>query len=641
MDAHCRALPEASTLPIVESGRAATGMKKNTEVHLSAALLLACLALQFAPASAQPAPRGADAGEHGGESTPAPIAARRQLSADEKTIQALLERFADAQKQKSLELLRAAITKDFVLIQPGGGAWSREYYEGAQFRHVVEAFSNLRYDTHLIRGALGAKTGYGVFSYDFAGKMHDRPVEAHGLLTAALVLTRDGWRISHIHQSSTGAGPPNSGAGPAASAGAPDATPAVRSGVVNFATMPLSSPSRKALGPDIAAGPDGSLNAIWVDRGPIVEQPAPASAQGPAAHQSEADLYYARSIDGGWNWSGPSRVNSNPDSVWGAAVSKPRIAIGPKGVIHVFYPANEISQLTGKSIIAALYTRSTDGGRTFENSRRLNSLASGDLSSFIHGGFSQAHAFGTVAAGPDRSVYAFWIDTREMSGAADNGAMYMAVSRDDGKNFGPDRRVFGGDVCPCCQFNAHVDARGSILVGSRMVSPEGNRDAVVARSDDGGRTFASRVPIGGAHWKIDGCPLKPTAVNRQGDVVYAAVYSGGEQQPGAYFARSLDGGASFIQFTQIHPGAIVSDAPAIAARDATVTLLWQAKVGAERRLFMRESRDRGVTFGAPVEMPTPPGNATLPAVATAGDATAIVWQQGDQVFFGRYRASAR
>ena len=613
-------------------------MNKNSQVHLSAALLLACLALRLAPACAQPAPRGGDAGDHGGEPTPTPIAMRRALSADEKTIQFVLDRFADAQKQKSLELLRTAITKDFVLIQPGGGAWSRESYEGAQFKHVVEAFSNLRYDTRLLRGALGAKTGYGVFSYDVAGKMHDKPVEAHGLLTATLVQTREGWRISHIHQSATGGGPPNAGAGASAAAGPPGEALAARPGVVNFATMPLSSPGRRALGPDIAAGPDGALHAIWVDRGPIAEQP-PLTTAGAAAHQSESDLYYARSTDGGWNWSGPSRVNANPGTVWGAAVSKPHIAIGPKGVIHVFYPANEISQVTGKSIIAAHYTRSTDSGRTFENSRRLNSLASGDLSAFIHGGFSQAHAFGTVAAGPDRSVYAFWIDTREMSGPADNGAMYLAISRDDGKTFGPDHRVFG-DVCPCCQFNAHVDARGKILVGSRMVSPEGNRDAAVARSDDGGRSFAARVPIGGAPWKIDGCPLKPTAVNRQGDVVYAAVYSGGEREPGAYFARSLDGGASFIQFAQIHPGAAVSDAPAIAVRDATVTLLWQAKVGAERRLFMRESHDKGVTFGAPVEMPTPPGNATLPAVTTVGDATAVVWQQGDQVFFGRYRASS-
>ena len=198
--------------------------------------------------------------------------------------------------------------------------------------------------------------------------------------------------------------------------------------------------------------------------------------------------------------------------------------------------------------------------------------------------------------------------------------------------------MFRGDICPCCQITAHVDRRNRLLIGSRQVSAEGYRDATVARSGDGGRSFSSRSGIGGAGWKIDGCPLKPTAVNRDEDFVYAAVYAGGEAQPGVYFARSTDGGRIFSGYTQMHPGAPVADAPVIAARDAAVHVFWHAKLGSERRLFVRASADHGATFAPPVELPAPPGNATLPAVVNGrGTDIDVVWQQGDQIYFGRYR----
>ncbi|HEU4532401.1 MAG TPA: sialidase family protein [Steroidobacteraceae bacterium] len=398
----------------------------------------------------------------------------------------------------------------------------------------------------------------------------------------------------------------------------------------------VSLPAHRSLAPEIAVAPDGVVYIVWLDKGPAGAAPDPArtpqaTSQG-HSHQSWTDLMFARSTDGGRTFSAPARINRESGEVWGFAVSKPRIGVGPSGTVHVYYPANATSPATGKPVAESHYVRSLDGGKSFSAPLRLNSHATVDASEFVHGGLSNAHAFGTMSVARDGAVFAFWIDTRAMARQGDNGMLYSTVSRDDGATFAADGSAFPADICPCCQLTAvAVDSR-VVYVGARQVSGDNLRDSTVARSDDGGRTFGERVRVGGERWKINGCPLKPTALAVDGDYVYAASHNGAEQRPGVYFARSSDRGAKFTDYQALHPDAPVSDAPALTVSRNTVVAAWHAKSGEGRRVYYRASEDRGVTFGSVQELSAPAGNASLPVLAAAPDGRVhLAWQHDDTI----------
>ncbi|NDB17518.1 MAG: exo-alpha-sialidase, partial [Gammaproteobacteria bacterium] len=265
----------------------------------------------------------------------------------------------------------------------------------------------------------------------------------------------------------------------------------------------------KAQSPEIALGADGSIHMIWIDENTAA--PAADHSKYGHSHVAATNLLYARSSDGGKTFTPPVQINEKPGDVWGFSVSKPRIVAGANGTLHVFYPGNDVNPTNGKPEAVALYTRSTDGGRSFAKAQRLNEMGKTDASDLVHGGLTHAHVFGTLAVDGKGSVYAMWIDTRDMAKEGDSGKVFMAVSRNDGASFECDREILPADVCPCCQLTAFIDDKNRLYVGSRQV--EGKfRDSVVMVSSDGGRSFSPRQRVVGSRWEIEGCPLKATSV---------------------------------------------------------------------------------------------------------------------------------
>lgn len=394
----------------------------------------------------------------------------------------------------------------------------------------------------------------------------------------------------------------------------------------------VSLAGHKAMAPEIAVAPDGAIALVWVERTPEGESIAAAGAASKEGHThlAETDLWLARSTDGGATFSAPVRVNAQKGAVWGFPASKPRVLVSPEGTIHFFYPGNSVVAKTGKPIVLPMYTRSTDQGRTFSEPVVLGAVPASDNSDIVKGGLANAECFGTMTIDDRGGVYAYWIDTRDMSKDVANGKIFSAVSTDDGRTFSKDFEVFPSDACPCCQITATA-ANGRIYMGSRQVSAKGTRDSVVAVSTDRGRTFQPRVRWGGSEWTIEGCPLKPTALAVDGESIYAAAFDGGATPQGAYLSRSTDGGKSFAPAVLLHPGAAVSDAPVVAVLAGKVVAAWHAKAGGERRIYVSVSRDRGATFSAPAEMPAPAGAGIYPVLALRGGGLQVAWQQGDAI----------
>ena len=390
----------------------------------------------------------------------------------------------------------------------------------------------------------------------------------------------------------------------------------------------LSQPGAKAVAPEVAVGSDGSINAIWIQKRPIAE-----SAEGEHRHAAADDLMFARSTDGGASFSTPRRITPEPGAVWGFSVSNPQIVVENGGTIHVLYPANAVDPRSERMVVVNRYMRSSDGGKTFSAPRTLNDpnldVAHG---TFLHGGVSQAHAFAALGVSPAGKVMSYWIDTRHMSSDTQAGAIYGAISEDHGETFGPDFMVWKDGVCPCCQLTLAIPSEDEVFLGLRKVYGE-NRDSSVACSTDGGRNFDEPVSVVNKPWEIKGCPLKPTAVAVDGDNIYTAWYSAGESPKGAYFARSKDRGESFEPAIEIHPGALIADAPVVAAlRDDRVFLAWHGKVDGGRRVFWRLSMDSGATFGPVNELDVGAGRVSDPSIETMADGRVFVLaQHNDQV----------
>lgn len=397
----------------------------------------------------------------------------------------------------------------------------------------------------------------------------------------------------------------------------------------------VSESGRRAISPEIAVGSDGAINVIWLDKGLTADRPPPKPRKpGEHSHRSATDLYFTRSADGGKSWSAPVQVNPDAGGVWGFAVSKPRIEVGPTGTIHVFYPANDKSPKTGLDVVSARYIRSVDNGRSFGEPIVLNRPAELDREDILGEGLTMTNSFGTMGVAPDGTVIAAWQDVAQMKDSADGADGAVAISTDDGQTFATEQIALpGNDVCPCCQLTLAF-GEDTAFMGYRKIYGDG-RDSTVARSTDGGRTFGSEGRLDLARWEINGCPLKTTELGIDRERVYVATYTGGEDPAGVYFSRSTDGGRTFSGGRQVHPAAPYSDAPALTVDGlGKVRVVWHAKLGGPRRLFTAVSIDGGVRLSEPEEIATPPGTSAYPATAVASDDTVwVVWQQENEEVF--------
>ncbi|NDE00529.1 MAG: exo-alpha-sialidase [Gammaproteobacteria bacterium] len=403
------------------------------------------------------------------------------------------------------------------------------------------------------------------------------------------------------------------------------------SGTGIAASIGLSPEGQKAAAPDIAVNSKGEMAVLWVDRAP---QEKPAGEHNHDRHLAVTDVYVAVSRDGGQSFTTPVKVNASSGAVWGQQVSRPRVVGTPNGTWHISYAANDTHPKLQKTLLTTHYTRSIDGGRSFESPKVLSAITDQDMSGVIHGGFASAAAFGTLVAAPDGSVHVYWIDTRHMQPDSDSGALYGTSSQDDGKTFATEKKLIDTGVCPCCQLTAVATARSEILLGSRRVEKDSFRPATIMTLSRQDKTLVGRQAIGGEPWQIAGCPLKPTVTAVHDNRVFAAVHNGGETTPGVIFSVSTDSGQSFKSHGIVHSSAAVSDAPTIAVNGSKVLLAWHAKVGsAPRRVFYRLFDLSGEAVGDITELDAPPGIAQYPAAAVRPDGNfQLVWQQADRVW---------
>lgn len=244
----------------------------------------------------------------------------------------------------------------------------------------------------------------------------------------------------------------------------------------------------------------------------------------------------------------------------------------------------------------------------------------------------------------DRAVYVLWtarVEAQDKKGTD----LYLSVSHDHGKTFGPATKV-NDDTVPGAHgmhslavphdgriYVAWLDERNieapkpSTHAGGHHM--ESNRDLFVAYSIDGGKTFSQNQRVAS-----DACPCCKTALAVAPD---GTVYAGWRQVlPGNFrhiaVASSTNGAASFSAPVIVSDdkwmlqGCPVSGPSLSVAANGDLKVLWYAAgEGSAPGLYYTESHDKGRTFAARTQMAQENVKGT-PAFASDRNRAIAIWQ---------------
>ncbi|MBI3922997.1 MAG: exo-alpha-sialidase, partial [Armatimonadetes bacterium] len=209
--------------------------------------------------------------------------------------------------------------------------------------------------------------------------------------------------------------------------------------------------------------------------------------------------------DRGKTFSVPIQLNRRAGTVTVGAERGPKLALGREGVIHAVWLGH---YQRGGGI---WYTRSTDGGRTFEPERNLQDTTVGCDGA-------------TVVADKQGNVFAFWLDARI---AGDNESpvaipLFMTRSTDNGATFlknEPVRHDHPGRACACCRLEARVGVDDNLYLAFRSGYRD-IRDIYLLKGRKTDNDFKS-VRVSVDDWKFNGCPMtgSPFVVMQDGRVL--------------------------------------------------------------------------------------------------------------------------
>jgi hypothetical protein len=282
--------------------------------------------------------------------------------------------------------------------------------------------------------------------------------------------------------------------------------------------------------------------------------------------EGAGDLFYVRRDAGQARFSEPLRVNSQPGSaVATGTVRGGQIALGKGGRVHVVWNGSGKAQprSAGQYTSPMLYARQGDGGTAFEEQRNLM-----QLTTTLDGG-------GTVAADQDGNVYVAWGALKVGSPAGEiNRQVWLALSSDEGKTFGPEAPVnpTATGVCGCCSMHGFTDSKGSVYLLYRSAQG-GNRDIHLLASKEKGKSFQGALV---QEWQVSICPMSTLAF-AEGPSGAIAAWDTAEQ---VYFARIKPGTTDFAE-PQSAPGAArARKHPAVAVNGQGETILvWTEGTG--------------------------------------------------------------
>ena len=365
-------------------------------------------------------------------------------------------------------------------------------------------------------------------------------------------------------------------------------------GATFSAPKSISNPGGNSFNPRFKVDSFANINVVWQD-----------SASG------SADIFFARSSDGGANFSTP--VNLSNDS---PASSGQQVTADSAGNIFVVWETD-----SGGSR-GILLSRSLDGGVTFSGPLMVSTNSSGSVSP-------------QIAVDLAGNISVVWED--DISPSSD---ISFSHSSDHGATFSPPQSL-SHNVGNSNNAQIAVDLAGNINVVWQNTSP-GNFDIFFTRSTDGGQNFSALLNVSNSPG-ASRTPRIATDLGGNINVLWA------DNVPPAtnthiYFARSSNGGASFSAPSSVSNGAGISTNPWLAIDNSgNINLVWDDTTPGNKDVFFSRSADAGVTF-LTQNLSNNAGTSSVPRiVADKNGSLNVVWQDAtfgpSQILFSRYTSA--
>ncbi|OHB76098.1 MAG: hypothetical protein A2Z25_09035 [Planctomycetes bacterium RBG_16_55_9] len=205
------------------------------------------------------------------------------------------------------------------------------------------------------------------------------------------------------------------------------------------------------------------------------------------------DAWYMRSADNGRTFSMPVKVNTEGKVTLKMGERGPKLALGKGGSIHVVWA----DQWSPGVKVYPRYSRSMDGGRTFEPPRALASLFGID-------GL-------TIAADDEENVVAFFhhVIPGQPLEVPQAHRLYLVRSTDNGTTFGPEERMklrgMNDLACSMCMMRARITDDGNVNLALRVAN-DNIRDFFLMRSPKRENAFVP-VRVNEDRWELMTCPM--------------------------------------------------------------------------------------------------------------------------------------
>jgi len=339
--------------------------------------------------------------------------------------------------------------------------------------------------------------------------------------------------------------------------------------------------------PELAVDIYGYVHVVWWDATP-----------------GHYEIYYAKSSDGGSNWTSARRLT------WTGGSSIPDVAVDSLGQVHVVW-------VGGTSENAEIfYKKSPDGGETWTANKRLTWTSGQSL-------------MPAIAVSAFDVLHVAWSDNTSL-----NYEIYFRKSTDGGTSWMANKRLtwtedssYIGDMV--------VDSAGNPHIIWEDLSPY---EIFHKMGINEGLTWATSQRL---TWNSGGSGWPSVAAESAGHihVVWEDLTPGNSE---IFYKRSPNLGLSWAAHQRLTWNSSQSRYPAVAAdSDGNVHVVWQDDTSGDFEIYCRKSSDGGSSWAASQRLTWTPGWSQNPAIAADPSGNLhLVWHDSTpgntEIYYKKY-----